>query len=238
MARHGTTATETFNAESRFGSPALSWLGESVPASVSSEPVAVSGLGLEGSGSAWEIERTVSKAERPLVVWLTGLRKSGTSTLAVCIERRLRQAGRLCCVLDDARLRQRLNRDLSLSVVGHAEAVRRTAEVARLMVDAGLIVICTSCSPYRAIRHGVRAMFDDGEFLEIHVSTPLQTCIERDASGLYDLAARGLASDVPGIHIPFEDPEAPDLRLSAAVQSPEQLSWRVIQLLRERGTAC
>lgn len=191
--------------------------------------------------SQWQVskaDRALVNAQHPLAVFVTGLRKSGKSTLAATVETRLHAAGRRCYVLDDERLRQRLNRDLKQTVIGDAEAARRMGEVARLMVDAGLIVICTSSSPYSAVRRGIRDMFKDGEYLEVHLSTPLACCKSRDRDGTYDPAVRAGVSDAPGGATFFEMSEAPDLVVSAEAHSADVLASKVAELLRSRGVEC
>jgi bifunctional enzyme CysN/CysC len=159
----------------------------------------------------------------PLCIWFTGLSGSGKSTLGAVLEQRLRSTGRSTYVLDGDRLRTGLNRDLSFSDADRRENIRRVAEVARLMLDAGVTVIVTLISPFRAERQMARALFATGAFVEVYVDTPLQECIQRDPKGLY---ARALAGEIPhftGISSPYEPPIHPEVVLSTGSAPPDAL---------------
>ena len=154
--------------------------------------------------------------QRPAIAWLTGLSGSGKSTIADAADRALTEAGRSSMVLDGDNLRQGLSRDLGFTAVERAENIRRAAEIARLMAEAGLLVIVSLISPFRADRAAARTIAGDIPFLEIHVDTPLALCEARDPKGLYAHARAGAISDFTGISAPYEAPEAPDLALATA----------------------
>ena len=146
-------------------------------------------------------------------IWFTGLSGSGKSTLANLLEKRLHAEGRHTYVLDGDNVRHGLNRDLGFTEADRAENIRRVAEVAKLMVDAGLIVIVAFISPYRAERAFARSLFEPGEFVEVFVDTPLEECERRDPKGLYAKARRGEIPGFTGIDSPYELPERPDIRI-------------------------
>ena len=153
------------------------------------------------------------------IVWLTGLSGAGKSTLAMALEQRLFDAGRNVYVLDGDIVRGGLCSDLGFSPNDRVENIRRIGEVARIMADAGLLVIVAFISPFRADRDRVRAAMPVGRFTEVHVSTPLEVCEQRDTKGLYAKARAGELSDFTGISSPYEAPESPEVRLPT-----EQLS--------------
>jgi len=152
------------------------------------------------------------------VLWLTGLSASGKSTLAYEVERRLIARCIHAYVLDGDNLRYGLNRNLGFSPQDRSESIRRTAEVAKLMADAGLIVIVSLISPYRADREQARSLFDDGDFIEVFVNCPLSICEERDPKGLYKKARSGTITSFTGITAPYEPPEQSEI----IVRSHEQ----------------
>lgn len=172
------------------------------------------------------------KLQKPACLWLTGLSSSGKSTLANLLEKRLFASGRHTYLLDGDNLRHGLSRDLGFTEADRVENIRRVAEVARLMVDAGLVVIVAFISPFRAEREFARSLFDPGEFLEIFVDTPLAECERRDTKGLYAKARRGDLKNFTGIDSPYEQPESPDLRLDAAGNSPEACVDRILGVLK------
>jgi bifunctional enzyme CysN/CysC len=154
-------------------------------------------------------------------IWLTGLPGAGKTTLASALEQRLRDQGRPTCVLDGDGLRAGLCRDLGFSEADRIENIRRVAEVARLMVDAGLTVMVALVSPFRAQRRLARQLLSDGEFIEVFVDTPLEECERRDPKGMYAMARRGKLKDFTGIDSPYERPENPELRIDTSVTSVE-----------------
>ena len=165
--------------------------------------------------------RALLKQQQPQCVWFTGLSGSGKSTLANLLEKRLHAAGRHTCLLDGDNLRQGLNRDLGFSDADRVENIRRVAEVSRLMVDAGLIVLVSFISPFRSDRRMARSLFAEGEFVEVYVDTPIEVCEERDVKGLYAKARRGELKNFTGIDSPYEAPERPEVHLGPALLTPE-----------------
>jgi len=157
----------------------------------------------------------------PRCVWFTGLSGSGKSTLANLLERRLHASGRHTFVLDGDNLRHGLNRDLGFTEADRVENIRRVAEVARLMTDAGLIVLVALVSPFRAERRMARERFPEGEFLEVFVDTPLEVCERRDPKGLYAKARSGALKNFTGIDSPYEPPVSPELHLRTQDQDAE-----------------
>jgi bifunctional enzyme CysN/CysC len=179
--------------------------------------------------------RAALKGQKPAVIWLTGLSGSGKSTIANLVEKRLLATGRHSYLLDGDNVRHGLNRDLGFTDADRVENIRRIAEVAKLMVDAGLIVITAFISPFRAERQMARQLLADGEFFEVHVDTPLEVAESRDVKGLYKKARRGELRNFTGIDSPYEVPEAPELRIDTVACSPEEAAERVLGELRARG---
>jgi len=166
--------------------------------------------------------RAGQKLQKPLCLWLTGLPGAGKSTIASLLEKRLFAEGRHTYVLDGDNIRLGLNRDLGFSEADRIENIRRVSEVARLLVDAGLIVIVAFISPYRAEREAARSRFDPGEFFEIFVDAPLEECERRDPKGLYAKARRGELKNFTGIDSAYEAPLTPDVRLDTTTSSAEE----------------
>jgi len=150
--------------------------------------------------------RAALKSQRPRCLWLTGLSGAGKSTLANALEVQLNQSGFHTFILDGDNLRGGLCSDLGMGADCRRENIRRMAEVARLMVDAGLIVIVAAISPFRAEREIARRLFAEGDFIEIYVSTPFAVCAQRDPKGLYQAALQGRIKDFTGIDSPYEAP--------------------------------
>ena len=169
------------------------------------------------------------KGQTPRVLWFTGLSGAGKSTIANLVEQRLHAAGRHSFLLDGDNLRHGLNRDLGFSDADRAENIRRVGEVARLMADAGLIVLTAFISPFRAERDAVRAMLPPGEFVEIHIDAPLAVAEARDVKGLYAKARTGEIADFTGVSSPYEPPEAPDIRVDTATESAEAAAARIVE---------
>jgi len=175
--------------------------------------------------------RAGQKLQKPVCLWLTGLPGAGKSTIASLLEHRLFAAGRHTYVLDGDNIRSGLNRDLGFSDADRVENIRRVSEVARLLVDAGLIVVVALISPYRAERDAARSRFDPGEFLEIFVDAPLKECERRDPKGMYARARRGELVNFTGIDGTYEVPTAPDLRLDTVAHSADECVDLVSHLL-------
>lgn len=176
--------------------------------------------------------RAVLKRQQPAVVWFTGLSGAGKSTIADLVEQRLHAMGRHTCLLDGDNVRHGLNRDLGFSDADRAENIRRVAEVARLMTDAGLIALVAFISPFRAERALARARVEAGEFVEVFVDTPLAVAESRDPKGLYRKARRGELKHFTGIDSPYEPPLAPELRLDTTALDPHAAAEQVVHQLR------
>jgi bifunctional enzyme CysN/CysC len=171
----------------------------------------------------------------PCVLWLTGLSGSGTSTIANIVERQLHALGARTYLLDGDNVRHGLSKDLGFTDADRVENIRRIGEVARLMVDAGLIVITAFISPFRSERQLARGMVEHGEFIEIFVDTPLEVVEQRDPKGLYRKARRGELKNFTGIDSPYEVPAAPELHLRTMEQSPEESASVIVEALIRRG---
>src|SRR5260221_1697154 len=160
---------------------------------------------------ALDVNKTVrasQKGQKPAVLWFTGLSGAGKSTIANLVEKKLLAQGRHTYLLDGDNVRHGLNRDLGFTDAERVENIRRVAEVARLMVDAGLIVLVSFISPFRSERRMARDLMGPGEFLEVYVDTPLAIAEQRDVKGLYAKARRGEVKNFTGIDSPYEDPQA------------------------------
>ncbi|MFN0096398.1 MAG: sulfate adenylyltransferase subunit CysN [Dehalococcoidia bacterium] len=175
------------------------------------------------------------KGQRPAVVWLTGLSGSGKSTIGNILQKRLHAMGKHTYLLDGDNVRHGLNKDLGFSAEDRVENIRRIAEVAKLMVDSGLIVITAFISPYRAERRMARDILEAGEFFEVFVDTPLAVAEQRDPKGLYVKARAGEITNFTGIDAPYEAPEAPELRVDTTALSAEDAAERILVALREAG---
>jgi len=171
----------------------------------------------------------LQKGQTPRVLWFTGLSGSGKSTIANLVEKKLHALGRHSFMLDGDNIRHGLNRDLDFSESGRIENIRRVGEVARLMADAGLIVLTAFISPFRAERAMVRAMVPPGEFVEIFIDTPLATAEARDVKGLYAKARAGEITDFTGISSPYEAPERPEIHIDTLRETPEAAAERIVE---------
>lgn len=175
-------------------------------------------------------ERQKLLGQLPLTIWLTGLSAAGKSTLGFLLERELIDAGHPCYVLDGDNVRHGLSRDLGFSDDDRTENIRRIAEVARLMNDAGLIVITAFISPLRSDREMARAIIGDEQYREVYVSTSIEVCESRDPKGLYKKARAGLVKDFTGISAPYETPLSPTLNLDTGVMTQEACLERLMGL--------
>ena len=179
--------------------------------------------------------RAQAKGQKPAVLWFTGLSGSGKSTIANLVERKLLALGRHTYLLDGDNVRHGINRDLGFTEADRVENIRRVAEVAKLMTDAGLIVLVSFISPFRSERVMARELMEEGEFQEIFVDAPLAICEERDPKGLYAKARDGQIKNFTGIDSPYEAPENPELVLNNAGETAEANADRVIELLKQQG---
>lgn len=179
-----------------------------------------------------EDQRRTLLRQSPVTMWMTGLSGSGKSTLAFALEKRLIESGHACFVLDGDNVRHGLNRDLGFSPEARTENIRRIAEVAKLMNTAGLIVITSFISPYREDRAMAREIIGDEAFREIHISTALEHCEERDPKGLYSKARSGLIKEFTGVSAPYEEPSQASLSLDTSLCSVELSTERMLALIK------
>jgi bifunctional enzyme CysN/CysC len=187
---------------------------------------------------ALEIDKDIRsrlKGQKPVVLWFTGLSGAGKSTIANFVEKRLVSMGRHTYLLDGDNVRHGLNRDLGFTDADRVENLRRAGEAAKLMVDAGLIVLASFISPFRAERKMTRELFAAGEYVEIFVDTPLRVAEKRDPKGLYKKARQGQIKNFTGIDSPYEEPEAPEMVLAGSASAPEELAEQVINYLAHHG---
>lgn len=175
---------------------------------------------------------TELKRQKPCILWFTGLSGSGKSTTANALEMRLFQMGYHTYLLDGDNLRHGLNKDLDFSEEGRVENIRRVGEVAKLFVDAGLMVLTAFISPFLEDRLMVRKLVGQGEFVEIYVDAPLEVCEQRDPKGLYKKARAGKIKDFTGIDSPYETPREPELILHTDCMAVEECTNKVVGFLR------
>jgi len=179
--------------------------------------------------------RAALKRQQPAILWFTGLSGAGKSTIANLVEGKLHALGAHTTMLDGDNVRHGLNKDLGFTDVDRVENIRRVGEVARLMTEAGLIVLCAFISPFRAERRMVRDLAPEGQFIEIFVDAPLDVCISRDPKGLYKRAIAGQIKNFTGIDQAYEPPERPEIHVEAAQDSAAEAADRVIDELVKRG---
>jgi bifunctional enzyme CysN/CysC len=180
-------------------------------------------------------ERAALKGQKPTIVWFTGLSGAGKSTIANIVEQRLNVTGHHTTMLDGDNLRHGLNRDLGFTEADRVENIRRVGEVAKLMVESGLIVLCSFISPYRAERDMVRRLVGEGEFVEVFVDTPIEDCMRRDPKGLYAKARAGRLKNFTGVDAPYEAPDHPEIHLQTYDFSADELATTVIDGLSKRN---
>ena len=180
-------------------------------------------------------QRANQKSQQSCAIWLTGLSGSGKSSIANMVEQRLHTRGYHTYLLDGDNIRHGLNRDLDFSDTGRVENIRRIGEVAKLFVDAGVIVLTAFISPFRSDRRLVRDLLGDGDFIEIFVDTPLEVCESRDPKGLYKKAREGLIRDFTGIDSPYEAPQTPELVLRTVGRTPDDCADELYRFLVRKG---
>jgi bifunctional enzyme CysN/CysC len=179
--------------------------------------------------------RAAAKSQTGRVIWLTGLSGAGKSTIANLVEKRLHALGRHTYLLDGDNVRHGLNRDLGFTEEDRVENIRRVAEVSKLMVDAGLIVLTAFISPFRSERRMAREILSDGEFIEVYVQTPLAVAESRDVKGLYKKARAGELKNFTGVDSPYEEPENPELIVDTTTLSAVDAAKRIVEWLESQG---
>lgn len=199
-------------------------------------PYVFKGLNL-ASDAVWH-DQTVAPSERaqlmgqqPRCIWLTGLSGSGKSTIANALDATLHANGAKTFLLDGDNVRHGLNKDLGMTESDRAENIRRVGEVAKLMVDAGLIVVCAFISPYKRDRQMVRSIFPPGQFVEVYLNTPLEVCEERDPKGLYKKARAGIIKHFTGIDDPYEEPLDAEVEIDTSRSNVEKSVKSVLKAL-------
>jgi bifunctional enzyme CysN/CysC len=169
------------------------------------------------------------KNQQPKLLWFTGLSGSGKSTIANLVEKKLYALGRHSYLLDGDNIRHGLNKDLGFNDADRVENIRRVGEVAKLMTDAGLIVLTAFISPFRAEREMVRSMIPEGDFIEVFVDTPIEVAEARDVKGLYKKARAGEIKNFTGISSPYEAPERPEIHVDTTRETPEAAAERIVE---------
>lgn len=177
--------------------------------------------------------RAASLRQKPLTIWFTGLSGAGKSTLANAVEKRLHAAGKHTMLLDGDNIRMGINNDLGFSERDRIENIRRIGEVAKLMNDAGLIVLTSFISPFVADRRRVREIIGDGTFIEVYVSTPIEKCRERDVKGLYKKADKGEIPNFTGVNSPYEVPENPEITIDTSEMGLEETVDKMMKALEQ-----
>lgn len=185
--------------------------------------------------SVSKLERSQLSGHRGAVLWFTGLSASGKSTVANTVDHKLHAMGKRSFVLDGDNIRMGLNKNLGFSAEDRAENIRRIGEVGKLFVNAGVLAITAFISPYRKDRDAVRALLENGEFIEVYMNASLATCEARDPKGLYKKARAGQLKGFTGIDDPYEAPEKPELVLDGDRKGIDELADEVIAYLNQRG---
>jgi bifunctional enzyme CysN/CysC len=178
-------------------------------------------------------QRALQKSQSPKIIWFTGLSGSGKSSIANILEKKLYSMGLHTIILDGDNIRHGLNKDLGFTEADRVENIRRVGEVARLMIESGLICITAFISPFESERRMIRSLVSENEFVEIYVDTPLEICEERDVKGLYAKAREGKLPNFTGISSPFEKPENPEIRIDTTKISPERAADIIIDFLSQ-----
>lgn len=176
-------------------------------------------------------QRASIKNQKPLCIWFTGLSGAGKSTIANLLEQQLVALGKHTYLLDGDNVRHGLNSDLGFGESDRIENIRRVSEVAKLLVDAGLVVLVSFISPFRAERDAARALFESDEFFEVYVDTPLSVCEQRDAKGLYQKVRNGELKQFTGIDSPYEIPLSPDMHLDSSTSTPSECVESILSII-------
>jgi len=179
--------------------------------------------------------RSIQKKQQPCILWFTGLSGAGKSTIASAVEQKLYELGRHTYLLDGDNVRQGLNKDLAFSNEDREENIRRIGEMSKLFVDAGLFVLTAFISPFHSDRWMVRKLVGEKEFIEIHISTPIETCEQRDPKGLYKKARKGEIKNFTGISSPYEPPINPEISVNTGILSLEQCAGEIMAYLLQHG---
>ena len=179
-------------------------------------------------------DRIASLGQKPVIIWLTGLSGSGKSTISDRLEQMLQDKGFKTYLLDGDNIRHGLNKDIDFSESGRKENIRRIGEVARLFLDAGIIVITAFISPFREDRDMVRSLAEAGEFLEVFVNCPVEVCEARDVKGLYAKARKGEIPDFTGISSPFEVPLMPEVEVHSDTEDVESCVNKIFEVAYKR----
>jgi adenylylsulfate kinase len=180
------------------------------------------------------IQRQSQNKHHSLLIWFTGLSGSGKSTIANLVEHALYEQGIRTYVLDGDNIRNGINKDLTFSPEDRTENIRRIAEVANLMIDAGIVVLAAFVSPYKKDRKNIREIVSSDNFVEIYVNTSVEECEKRDVKGLYDKARRGEIKNMTGISAPYEAPENPDIEIRTEFESVEESVTKVLDHINSK----
>ncbi len=180
-------------------------------------------------------ERTQIKNQKPCILWFTGLSGSGKSTIANAVESKMLEFGKHTYLLDGDNIRMGLNKGLGFSDEDRIENIRRIGEVSKLFVDAGTIVLTAFISPFQKERDAVRALVEEGEFIEIFIDTPLEVCESRDPKGLYQKARKGEIPNFTGISSPYESPEKPEIHIINNKVTINDVAQQIIDYMEEKG---
>jgi adenylyl-sulfate kinase len=178
--------------------------------------------------------RSIQKKQQPCILWFTGLSGAGKSTIAGAVEQKLFEMGHHTYLLDGDNVRYGLNKDLGFSDDDRVENIRRIGETSKLFVDSGLIVLTAFISPFRSDRQMVRDLVDDHEFIEVHISTPIDVCEGRDPKGLYKKARAGQIKNFTGIDSDYEKPSSPEITVNTAELDIEECANLVIEFLKQK----
>ena len=182
-----------------------------------------------------KLNRAFQKKQKPCLLWFTGLSGSGKSTVAGALDELLFQRSYHSYLMDGDNVRYGMNKDLGLSDADRKENIRRIGEMSRLFVDAGLIILCAFISPFAEDRRQVQELLEPGEFIEVHISTPLSVCEKRDPKGLYKKARKGEISNFTGIDGVYEPPVNPDVVVDTATMDPDACAQKIFDYLAAEG---